>query len=157
MQYPSNWTRVQPGAPLDDRGFAVIVSFISPPGDTNISSPTNNESSSISRVNVGIHDLRPTDGSKTENITLEEYSSLQSDLISQQGARLLGSEDTNISGVPARGVSYIHGGISDKQTLQVWTLRGDAAYHFIFTADKDTFNLHLPVVREMLESLRINM
>ena len=90
------------------------------------------------------------------NVTLEEYSSIQSDFISQQGGRLLGAEDTKISGLPARVVSYLHGGNNDKQTFQVWTLKGEAAYHFIFTADKDTFSLHLPLVRDMLESLRIN-
>jgi hypothetical protein len=124
MQYPSYWTRVQPGAPLDDRRFAIIVSFISPPEYTNDSSSRVNASSSISRASLGTHDLRPTWGSLTENVILEEYSSIQSDFISQQGARLLGSEDTKISGLPARAVSYIHGGNNnDKQALQVWTLK----------------------------------
>jgi hypothetical protein len=156
MQYPSYWTRVQPGTPLDDRRFAILVSFISPPEDTNDSSSGVNASSSISRVSLGTHDLRPAQGSVTENVTLEEYSSIQSNFISQQGARLLGSEDTKISGLPAREVSYVHGENYDKQTLQTWTLKGEAAYHFIFTADKVTFNLNLPLVRNMLESLRIN-
>ena len=124
MQYPSYWTRVQPGAPLDDRRFAIIVSFISPPEYTNDSSSRVNASSSISRVSLATHYLRPLQDSVTENVTLEEYSSIQSDFISQQGARLLGSEDTKISGLPARAVSYIHGGNNnDKQALQVWTLK----------------------------------
>ena len=41
MQYPDNWTRVQPGAPLDDRRFAILVSFISPPADTKNTSADN--------------------------------------------------------------------------------------------------------------------
>jgi hypothetical protein len=103
------------------------------------------------------HDLRPTQGGVAENVSFEEYNSFQSDIISQQGARLLESENTIISGLPAREVSYTHGGNNnDKQTLQVWILKGDAAYHLVITSDKDTFSLHLPLARDMLESSRIN-
>ena len=111
MQYPSNWTKVQPGAPLDDRKFAILVSFISPPTYDNGTSPMGNASASFSTVNIGIHDLRPSGVSTPSNITLEEYTALQSDSISRQDANILESDNTMLGGLHGHKISYTHGAI----------------------------------------------
>jgi hypothetical protein len=157
MQYPDTWTKVQPGAPLDARTFSFLVSFISPPTNNISSSSTANSSSaSFSRVNIGIHDLRPSDGSGTANSTLDQYSAFQTDSINGQGANMLESEETKLGGLPAHRISYTYGGDgNEKQTLQIWTLKGNIAYHFIYTADKDNFGQHLSEVQNMVNSLQL--
>jgi hypothetical protein len=156
MQYPSNWTKVQPGAPLDDRKFAILVSFISPPTYDNDTSSTGNASASSSSVKIGVHNLRPSGVSRPSNITLEEYSALQSDSISRQGVNILKSDDTTLGGLRGHAISYIHGNNDDeKNTLRMWTLKGDKVYHFIFTADSDIFSQHLPPARNMAKSLQL--
>ena len=57
---------------------------------------------------------------------------------------------------PAHRISYTHGDDeNEKQTLQIWTLKGNIAYHFIYTADKDTFGQHLSEVQNMANSLQL--
>jgi hypothetical protein len=156
MQYPETWTKVQPGAPLDARTFSFLVSFISPAANNISTSSTDNSSASFSRVNIGIHDLRPSDVSGTANSTLDQYSAFQTDSINRQGANILESEETKLGGLPAHRISYTHGDDeNEKQTLQIWTLKGNIAYHFIYTADKDNFSQHLSEVQNMANSMQL--
>lgn len=157
MQYPSNWSKVQPGSPLDERKFAILVSFISPPTYVDNLSDGANDSASFSSVNIGIHDLRPSGADRPNNITLEEYSAMQLDSISQQGINISSSDEMALGDLLGHGVSYIHDNNNDgkKQTLRIWTLQGDKAYHFIFTADSRIFSQYLPAVQNMANSLRV--
>ena len=158
MQYPSNWTKVQPGAPLDNRKFAILVSFISPLTYDNGTSPTGNASAPFSSVNIGMHDLRPSGASRPSNVTLEEYNAFQSDSISRQGANILESDDMTLGGLLGHRISYTHGNNNDKeekQTLQMWALKGDKVYHFIFTAHSDIFGQHLSTAQNMAKSLQL--
>jgi hypothetical protein len=156
MQYPSNWTKVQPGAPLDNRKFAILVSFISPLTYDNGTSPTGNTSASFSSVNIGIHDLRPSAANRPSNVTLQEYSALQSDSISRQGDHILKSDDTTLGGLPGHEISYIHGNNNEeKNALRIWALKDDKAYHFIFTANSDIFGQHLSTAQNMAKSLQL--
>ena len=143
MQYPDNWTRVQPGAPLDDRRFAILVSFISPPGDTK-NATADNSPAPISRVSLGVHDLRTPGSNGTANVTLEQYNASQSYIMSGQGASISESEATTMAGLPAHRISYTHDNNDEIQTMQIWALKGDKVYHFIFTADKGNFAQILP-------------
>jgi hypothetical protein len=157
MQYPINWTKVQPGAPLDDRKFAILVSFIPPPTYDNGTSTGN---ASVASVNIGIHDLRPLGVSTPSNsVTLEEYNALKSDSISRQGAKILRSNDMTLGGLPGREIYYAHdnnnNGKEEKQTLQMWTFKDDKAYHIIFTGDSDIFGQYLPPAQNMAKSLQI--
>jgi hypothetical protein len=157
MQYPSNWTKVQPGTPLDERKFAILVSFISPPTYVDSPSVGGNDSASFSSVNIGIHDLRPSGADRPNNITLDEYSAMQFDSISQQGINISSSDEMALGDLLGHGVSYTHGNNNDekKQTLRIWTLQGDKAYHFIFTADSHIFSQYLPTAQNMAMSLRV--
>jgi hypothetical protein len=158
MQYPSDWSRVQPGAPLDERKFAILVSFISPPTYVNSVSVGGNDSVSFSRVNIGIHDLRPSGADIPNNITLEEYSAMQFDSISRQGVNMSSLDEMALGDLMGHSVSYTHGNNNDekkKQTLRIWTLQGDKTYHFIYTADSQIFSQYLPTAQNMANSFRV--
>jgi hypothetical protein len=39
--------------------------------------------------------------------------------------------------------------------LQMWALKGEKVYHFIFTADSDIFDQHLSTAQNMAKSLQL--
>jgi len=177
LEYPSSWTKTQPGLPLDNRTLVFIVSFIAPRPAISIPDNENNSSSnsSAATINVGINDLArfisgkrnsPTsfNNNNTSNntgntgnrdLTLAEYSSRQVDLIKQLGAELRSSIKTTVAGLPGQQVYYV----VDKGLLiiQAWTLNEGKAYHIVLSAnDPDTFVANLPVFYEMIQSMQFN-
>jgi hypothetical protein len=161
MQYPSNWTKVQPGAPLDNRKFVILVSFIPPPIYNNGTSRTADTSASLPSLHVGIHDLRPSGvSSPSNNLTLEEYSALQTNSVSRQDSKILESGNIALGGLPGHEISYTHdandnSGKGENRTLQMWALKNDKAYHFIYTANSDFFSQYLPTARDTVNSLQL--
>jgi len=175
LEYPSSWTKTQPGLPLDNRTLVFIVSFIAPRPAISIPDNENNSSSnsSAATINVGINDLArfisgkrnsPTsfNNNNTSNntgntgnrdLTLAEYSSRQVDLIKQLGAELRSSIKTNVAGLPGQQVYYVVG--KGLLIIQAWTLNGGKAYHIVLSAnDPDDFMANLPVFHEMVKSMK---
>lgn len=171
LDYPSSWTKTQPGLPLDNRSFAQLVSFNAPRPAPSIPDNENNKSSSNSSlvtINVGINDLaryisekgttssdndNNTSNSGIRNLSLAEYSSGQIENIKLLGAKLTSSIKTTVGGLPGQEVHYF----VDKDLLitQAWTLNDGKAYHIVLTANNpDDFMGNLPVFREMVKSIK---
>jgi hypothetical protein len=165
LQYPDYWTRVQPRAQSDSGGFTSLVSFISPPRlNTNTSSIEDIPLPSFSQIDVGIHDLRRASSNVTgenetgTNVNLEEYTAIQAYSIEQQGGNITDfSENGTMGNLPAHRISYSYEEDGDeKQSMQIWTVKADKGYHFIYKSDRESFIQDLPIALKMLESLNIN-
>jgi len=176
LQYPSSWTKIQPGLPIDNRAFVFIVSFNSPRPSISIpennSSSNSNSSSSFSpaTISIGINDVSrfisgmtndSSSSNKTStnvgnrNVTLVEYTSKQIEHIRQLGAQLRSTSQTTIAGLPAHKIYYLVD--KDLLIIQAWTLNEGKAYHIVLSAnDPETFVANLPVFYEVGQSMQFN-
>jgi len=174
LEYPSSWTKIQAGLPIDNRTFVFIVSFNSPRPSISIpenNSSSNSSSSSPATISIGINDVSrfisgmtndSSSSNKTStnvignrNVTLAEYTSKQIEHIRQLGAQLRSTSQTTIAGLPAHKIYYLVE--EDLLIIQAWTLNEGKAYHIVLSAnDPDTFVANLPVFYEVAQSMQFN-
>ena len=143
MQYPSDWEKVEPGQISYESSFNIIVGFVSPKESVSDTSPP-------PALSIGIQNL-----SFSQNITLDQYSAAHINFIRQQ-ASVLESNTTTLKGnnnFPAHKIVYINN--EGQKIMQVWTIKGDKAYHITYAANETRYNDYLPLAQKIIDSFEI--
>ena len=143
MQYPSDWKKVEPGQFSQTNNFNIIVGFLSPKESASSRLPP-------AALSVGIHNLSPS-----QSITLDQYSGAQTNFIKEQ-ASILESTTITLKGnnnTLAHKIVYINN--KGQKIMQVWTIKGDKAYHITYAANADRYSDYLPSIQKMIGSFEI--
>jgi hypothetical protein len=143
MQYPSDWEKVEPGQSSQTSNFNIIVGFVSPKESVSDTSPP-------PALSIGIQNL-----SSSQNITLDQYSAAHINFIRQQ-ASVLESNTINLKGnnnMLAHKIVYINN--EGQKIMQVWTIKGDKAYHITYAANETRYNDYLPLAQKIIDSFEI--
>jgi hypothetical protein len=145
IKYPSDWKKVEPSQISDESNFNIIVGFLSPKESTLYKSPP-------AALSIGIQNL-----STSQSITVDQYSGAQINLIRQQ-ASVLESNTTTLKGnnnTLAHKIVYINN--EGQKVMQVWTIKGDKAYHITYAANETRYYDYIPLVQKMIDSFEINI
>jgi serine/threonine-protein kinase len=144
LQYSSSWTKIQPGKLSPQSNIDVVVAFLR--AETQ-SAETQQNTSSLSRIGIGVQQV------KSQNISLDQYTSNQIQAINRQNATILESGETTLAGNPAhKAVFTLENAI---KLMQIWTLKGNKAYIISYQASINEYPRNLPTFHEMVESLEI--
>jgi hypothetical protein len=144
MQYPSDWKNVEPGQfSSQTNNFNIVVGFVSPKQSASYESPP-------AALSIGIHNLSPS-----QSIMLDQYSGAQINFIKEQEGII---ESTTITlkdnnNTLAHKIVYINN--KGQKIMQVWTIKGDKAYHITYAADADRYSDYLQSVQKMIGSFEI--
>jgi hypothetical protein len=144
MQYPFDWKNVDPGQFSQTNNFNIVVGFLSSKQSASYRSPP-------AALSVGIHNL-----SNSHSITLDQYSDAQINSIKEQASVLESTTITlkdNNNNALAHKIVYINN--KGQKIMQVWTIKGDKAYHITYAADADRYSDFLPSVQKMIGSFEI--
>jgi hypothetical protein len=145
IKYPSDWKKVEPSQISDESNFNIIVGFLSPKESTLYKSHP-------AALSIGIQNL-----STSQSITVDQYSGAQINLIRQQ-ASVLESNTTTLKGsnnTLAHKIVYINN--EGQKVMQVWTIKGDKAYHITYAANETRYYDYIPPVQKMIDSFEINI
>jgi hypothetical protein len=143
MQYPADWKKVEPREFSQTSNFNIIVGFLSPKESAVYKSPP-------AALSVGIQNLSPS-----QSIAADQYSSAQINFIRQQ-ARVLESNTIDLKGnnnTLAHKIVYINN--EGQKIMQVWTIKGNKAYHITYAANETRYADYLPPVQKMIDSFKI--
>jgi hypothetical protein len=143
MQYPSDWKKVEPSPSSQTSNFNIIVGFLSPKESAFYRSPP-------AALSIGIQNLSPS-----QSITVDQYSGAQINFIRQQ-ARVLESNTVDLKGnnnTLAHKIVYINN--EGQKVMQVWTIKGNKAYHITYAANETRYADYLPPVQKMIDSFKI--
>ena len=143
MQYPSDWKKVEPGQFSQTNNFNIIVGYLSPKESASYRSPP-------AALSVWIQNLP-----NSQSITLDQYSDAQINFIREQ-ASVLESNTITLKGdnnTLAHRIVYINS--EGQKIMQVWTIKGDKAYHITYAANETRYNDYLPPVQKMIDSFEI--
>jgi hypothetical protein len=139
-QYPSSWIKIQPGQPSIQDDVDVIVAFLRPEVQQNISS-------ALTRIGIGVQHLI------SQSISLDQYTSNQIETINRQNATMLESSETTLAGIPAHRAVFT---LQDTTKLmQIWALKDEKAYIITYQANLSGYPEYLPTFQRMVESLQI--
>jgi hypothetical protein len=138
LQYPSSWTKIQPGRSSPQANVDVVVAFLHAEGQQNIS---------LSRIGIGVQQL------KSQNISLDQYTSNQIKTINRENATILESGKTTLAENPAHKAVFTLGNAT--KLMQIWTLKEDKAYIITYQANPSDFPRNLSTFQRVVESLRI--
>jgi eukaryotic-like serine/threonine-protein kinase len=144
MQYPSDWKKVEPGQ-FSQSNFNIIVGFLSPKESALYRSPP-------AALSIGIQNLSSSQFS--QSMTLDPYSNAHINFIRQQ-ARVLESNTTTLKGDNSLAHKIVYINSEGQKIMQVWTIKGDKAYHITYAANETRYNDYLPPVQKMIDSLEI--
>jgi hypothetical protein len=139
IQYPSSWTKIQPGqsSPLDN--VDVVAAFVHLDVQQNVSS--------LSRIGIGVQQLL------SQNLSLDQYSYNQIQAINSQNATILESGETILAENPAhRAVFTLE---NATKVTQIWTLKGDKAYIITYLSNLNDYPKNLSTFQKMVNSLRL--
>jgi hypothetical protein len=142
IKYPSDWKKVEPSQISDESNFNIIVGFLSPKESASYRSPP-------AALSVGIHNLSPS-----RSVMLDQYTNADIKFIRQQATVL--EEDTttlNATNTLAHKVVYINS--EGQKVMQVWTIKGDKAYHITYAANESRYSDYLLPVQKMIDSFEI--
>jgi hypothetical protein len=144
MQYPSDWKKVEPSQVSQASNFNIIVGFISPKESVSDTSPP-------AALSIGIHNL-----SSSQDITPDQYTDThinsirkQTNLLESNATALKGNSSNNL----AHKVVYINS--EGQKIMQVWTVKGDKAYHITYAANETRYTDYLPPIQKMINSFEI--
>ena len=143
MQYPSDWKKVEPGQFSQTDNFNIVVGYLSPKESASYRSPP-------AALSVGIQNLP-----NSQSITLDQYSDAQINFIREQ-ASVLESNTTTLKGdnnTLAHRIVYINS--EGQKIMQVWTIKGDKAYHITYATNQTRYYDYLPPVQKMIDSFEI--
>jgi hypothetical protein len=141
LRYPSSWMKFQPGQPSIQDNIDVVVAFLRPEAQQNISS-------ALSRIGIGVQHPVP------QNISLDQYTANQMQAINRQNATILESGKITLAGNPAhRAVFTLE---NTTKSMQIWTLNEGRAYFVTYQASLNDYPKNLPTFQRMVESLRIS-
>jgi hypothetical protein len=139
LQYPSSWTKIQPGqSPLQDN-VDVVAAFVHLEVQQNISS--------LSRIGIGVQPV------KSQNLSLDQYSSNQIQAINSQNATILESGETTLAENPAHKAVFTLENAT--KITQIWTLKGDKAYIITYLADLNDYPKNLSTFQKIVNSLQL--
>jgi PsbP-like protein len=140
LQYPSSWMKYQPGQPSAGDNVDVVVAFLLPEVQQNVSS-------SLSRIGIGVqHPI-------SQNISLDQYTSNQLETINRQNATMLESGKATLAGNPAHRAVFTLQNLT--KVVQIWTLKEDKAYITTYQASLNDYPKNLPNFQRIVESLQI--
>ena len=138
LEYPSTWTKIQPGKPSAQSSVDIVAAFLRQ-GIQN--------ASSISRIGLGVQQL------KSQDVKLDQYTPNQIEAIKRQNATISQDDKTTIAGNPAhKAVFTLENG---KKVMQIWTLKAGKAYIMAYQADPKEYATNLPTFEKIVESLEI--
>jgi hypothetical protein len=139
LQYPSSWTKIQPGQSSPQANINIVVAFLRAEAQQN--------TSSLSRIGIGVQQV------KSQNISLDQYTSNQIQAINRQNATILESDETTLAGNPAYKAVFTLENAT--KLMQVWTLKGNKAYIISYQASINEYPGDLLTFQRMVESLEI--
>ncbi len=138
LEYPSSWTKIQPGQPSAQSSVDIVAAFLRQ-GIQN--------ASSLSRIGLGVQQL------KSQDVKLDQYTPNQIEAIKRQNATISEDGKTTIAGNPGhKAVFTLENG---KKVMQIWTLKGGKAYIMAYQANPNEYPTNLPTFEKMVESLEI--
>jgi hypothetical protein len=140
LQYPSSWMKIQPGQPSIRDNVDIVVAFLRPEAQQNISS-------TLSRIGIGVQHPIP------QNISLDQYTTNQLETINRQNATMLESSEATLAGNPAH--SAVFALQNTTKLMQVWTLKEGNAFIITYQASLNDYPKNLPTFQRMIESLQI--
>jgi len=137
LEYPSSWTKIQPGQPSAQSNIDLVAAFLR---------PEIQNTSSISRIGIGVQDLR-------QDVKLDQYTPNQINAIKRVNATILENGETKIANNPGhKAVFTLENG---KKVMQMWTLKGNKAYIMAYQASPNEYSTNLPTFEKMVQSLEI--
>jgi hypothetical protein len=142
MQYPSDWKKVEPGQLSQTNNINIIVGYLSPKESALYRSPP-------AALSVGIQNL-----SSSQSITLDQYSDAQINFIREQ-ASVLESSTTTLKGDNTLAHKIVYINSEGQKIMQVWTIKGDKAYHITYATNETRYNDYLPPAQKMIDSFEI--
>jgi serine/threonine-protein kinase len=101
----------------------------------------------LSRIGIGVQQL------KSQNISLDQYTSNQIKTINRENATILESGKTTLAENPAHKAVFTLGNAT--KLMQIWTLKEDKAYIITYQANPSDFPRNLSTFQRVVESLRI--
>jgi len=141
MLYPSNWTFSTSGLPE----YNQIAAFYAPL--QNLSDPI------PARLTIAVM-------SYEQNISLKDFTNMTTSSINQTGqVRILTSDQTTLAGRPGHQLVFSTlpniGNPIAFEILHSWTVIDNKIYVFQYSAESTKFNIYLPTVKHILETLTI--
>ena len=90
----------------------------------------------------------------SQSITLDQYSNAQINFIKEHGS-VLESNTITLKGdnTLAHRIVYINS--EGQKIMQVWTIKGDKAYHITYATNQTRYYDYLPPVQKMIDSFEI--
>jgi eukaryotic-like serine/threonine-protein kinase len=139
MQYPADWTVSTNGL----QSYSNIVGFFSPLQNLTDVLPA--------QVTLSVTGY-------SANVSLDEYTNMTLMEIEQQGLEVNESNAFTLAGNPGYRIIFTPPPQAvpvSLSVMQVWTVINDKVYLLAYTADSSKFQINLPVVQHMLDSLQL--
>jgi eukaryotic-like serine/threonine-protein kinase len=139
MQYPAEWTVSTNGL----QSYSNIVGFFSPLQNLTDVLPA--------QVTLSVTGY-------SANVSLDEYTNMTLMEIEQQGLEVNESNAFTLAGNPGYRIIFTPPPQAvpvSLSVMQVWTVINDKVYLLAYTADSSKFQINLPVVQHMLDSLQL--
>jgi eukaryotic-like serine/threonine-protein kinase len=139
MQYPADWTVSTNGL----QSYSNIVGFFS--------------------LLQNLTDVLPAQVTLSltgysANVSLDEYTNMTLREIEQQGLEVNESNAITLAGNPGHRIIFTPPPQAvpiSLSVMQVWTVINDKVYLLVYTADSSKFQINLPLVQHMLDSLQV--
>ena len=139
MQYPADWTVSTNGL----QSYSNIVGFFSPLQNLTDVLPA--------QVTLSLTGY-------SANVSLDEYTNMTLREIEQQGLEVNESNAFTLAGNPGYRIIFTPPPQAvpvSLSVMQVWTVINDKVYLLAYTADSSKFQINLPLVQHMLDSLQV--
>jgi hypothetical protein len=139
MQYPADWTVSTNGL----QSYSNIVGFFSPLQNLTDVLPA--------QVTLSLTGY-------SANVSLDEYTNMTLREIEQQGLEVNESNAFTLAGNPGHRIIFTPPPQAvpvSLSVMQVWTVINDKVYLLAYTADSSKFQINLPLVQHMLDSLQV--
>jgi hypothetical protein len=139
MQYPAEWTVSTNGL----QSYSNIVGFFSPLQNLTDVLPA--------QVTLSVTGY-------SANVSLDEYTNMTLMEIEQQGLEVNESNAFTLAGNPGYRIIFTPPPQAvpvSLSVMQVWTVINDKVYLLAYTADSSKFQINLPLVQHMLDSLQV--
>jgi eukaryotic-like serine/threonine-protein kinase len=141
MQYPADWTVSTNGL----QSYSNIVGFFSPLQNLTDVLPA--------QVTLSVTGY-------SANVSLDEYTNMTLMEIEQQGLEVNESNAFTLAGNPGYRIIFTPPPQAvpvSLSVMQVWTVINDKVYLLAYTADSSKFQINLPLVQHMLDSLQVEL
>ena len=142
LQYPSNWTRIEPNRTSSQDNIRMVV-ILRTPVTTNINS------SSFASMSIQIY-----------NGSIQIGQFIQEDLFllnqPQLHFHIISKNTTNLAGGRADEVVFTYQTpVSNRKVLKIYEENGPQIYILAYNADSRKYDYYLPTIRKIIDSIEI--